>query len=201
MRWNDTGFLHRGRSHRACCAVALVLVSRAAGHLAQTDSQVAVINGASGNVGNTIALRDVLIPHPSHQAGGYPIGSTVPVLVDAVGFGGTYWVGKGALPRARLSVFDPHPRVGQGAAGTLGWIGAHGGDGISSGQAVRARAVWIDLDVMFPLPPDHRRRVVADGLDLTGWVPGMLKWWVRGSRGEWYGVVWVRRATAPEMFG
>ncbi len=74
---------------------------------------------------------------------------------------------------------------------TLGWIGAHGGEGITSGQAVRARAVWIDLDMMFPLPPDHRRRVVANGLDLTGRVPGMLKRWVRGSRGEWYGVVWV----------
>jgi hypothetical protein len=74
---------------------------------------------------------------------------------------------------------------------TLGWIGANGGEGITGGQAIRARAVWIDLDMMFPLPPDHRRRVVADGLDLTGRVPGMLKRWVRGSRGEWYGVVWV----------
>ena len=74
---------------------------------------------------------------------------------------------------------------------TLGWIGAHGGEGITGGQAVRARAVWIDLDVAFPLPPDHRRRVIPDGLELTGRVPGMLKRWVRGSRGEWYGVVWV----------
>ncbi|MGH3783783.1 MAG: hypothetical protein ACRDRO_24965 [Pseudonocardiaceae bacterium] len=74
---------------------------------------------------------------------------------------------------------------------TLGWIGAHGGEGITGGQGVRARAVWIDLDVVFPLPPDHRRRVIADGLVLTGRVPGMLKRWVRGSRGEWYGVVWV----------
>lgn len=75
---------------------------------------------------------------------------------------------------------------------TLGWIGAHGGEGITGGQVVRARAVWIDLDVAFPLPADHRRRVVADGLALTGRVPGMLKSWVRGSRSEWYGVVWVR---------
>ncbi|MBV9140964.1 MAG: hypothetical protein JO115_08590 [Pseudonocardiales bacterium] len=75
---------------------------------------------------------------------------------------------------------------------TLGWIGAHGGEGITGGQVVRARAVWIDLDVAFPLPPNHRRRVIAEGLDLTGRVPGMLKRWVRGSRGEWYGVVWVR---------
>jgi hypothetical protein len=74
---------------------------------------------------------------------------------------------------------------------TLGWIGAHGGEGITGSQAVRARAVWIDLDMAFPLPAGHRRRVVANGLVLTGRVPGMLKRWVRGSRGEWYGVVWV----------
>ena len=74
---------------------------------------------------------------------------------------------------------------------TLGWIGAHGGEGITGGQAIRARAVWIDLDVVFPLPAEHRRRVVADGLELTGQVPGMLKRWIRGSRGEWYGLVWV----------
>jgi hypothetical protein len=74
---------------------------------------------------------------------------------------------------------------------TLGWIGAHGGEGITGGPVVRARAVWIDLDVAFPLPTDHRQRVVTDGLELTGRVPGMLKRWVRGSRGEWYGVVWA----------
>ncbi len=74
---------------------------------------------------------------------------------------------------------------------TLGWIGAHGGEGITGSRVVRARAVWVDLDVAFPLSTGHRRRVVADGLDLTGRVPGMLKRWVRGSRGEWYGVVWV----------
>ncbi|MBV9060405.1 MAG: hypothetical protein JO296_08260 [Pseudonocardiales bacterium] len=74
---------------------------------------------------------------------------------------------------------------------TLGWIGAHGGEGITGGQAVRARPVWIDLDLAFPLSTGHRRRVVADGLILSGRVPGMLKRWVRGSRGEWYGLVWV----------
>ena len=74
---------------------------------------------------------------------------------------------------------------------TLGWIGAHGGEGITGGQVVRARAVWIDLDIAFPLPAGHRHRVVAEGLALTGRVPGLLKRWVRGSRGEWYGVVWA----------
>lgn len=74
---------------------------------------------------------------------------------------------------------------------TLGWIAAHGGEGITGGQVVRARAVWIDLDVAFPLPAGHRHRVIGEGLELTGRVPGMLKRWVRGSRGEWYGVVWA----------
>jgi hypothetical protein len=74
---------------------------------------------------------------------------------------------------------------------TLGWIGTHGGEGITADHVVRARAVWVDLDVAFPLPAGYRRRVVADGLCLTGRVPGTLKRWVRGSRGEWYGVVWV----------
>ena len=74
---------------------------------------------------------------------------------------------------------------------TLGWIGDRGGAGITGGPVVRARAVWVDLDVAFPLPVGHRRRVVADGLDLTGRAPGMLKRWVRGARGEWYGLVWL----------
>ena len=74
---------------------------------------------------------------------------------------------------------------------TLGWIGAHGGEGITGGQGIRAREVWVDLDVAFPLPAGHRRRVVAEGLDVTGRLPGMLKRWVRGSRGEWYGLVWL----------
>lgn len=74
---------------------------------------------------------------------------------------------------------------------TLGWIGAHGDEGVTGSHAVRARAVWVDLDVAFPLPTGHRRRVIADGLHLTGRVSGMLKRWVRGSRGEWYGVVYL----------
>jgi hypothetical protein len=71
----------------ACCAVALVLVSCAAGQIAQTDSQVAAVDGASGNVGNTIALRDVLIPYPPNPAGSYPIGSTVPVPLSIINQG------------------------------------------------------------------------------------------------------------------
>jgi hypothetical protein len=74
----------------------------------------------------------------------------------------------------------------------LGWIGANGGEGISVGSAVRARPVWVDLDIAFPLPSGHRRRVVADGLDLAGRAPGMLKRWVRGGRGEWLGLVYLQ---------
>jgi hypothetical protein len=95
-----------------------------------------------------------------------------------------------SLTQARSPALDPDKSIREQSV-TLGWIGAHGGEGITSGQVVRARAVWIDLDVAFPLPLNHRRRVVADGLDLTGRVAGTLKRWVRGSRGEWYGVVWV----------
>ena len=68
------------------CGVA-ALVGCSAGQIAQTDSQVAAVDGASGNVGNSIALRDVLIPYPPNQAGAYPAGSTVPVVLSIVNQG------------------------------------------------------------------------------------------------------------------
>ncbi|MBV8540551.1 MAG: copper chaperone PCu(A)C [Pseudonocardiales bacterium] len=68
----------------ACCAAALALVGCGAGQIAQTDSQVAAVDGAFGNVGSTIALRDVLIPYPHNQQGTYPAGSTVPVVLTIV---------------------------------------------------------------------------------------------------------------------
>lgn len=68
----------------ACCATALALVGCGAGQITQTDSQVAAVDGAFGNAGNTIALRDVLIPYPHGQQGTYPAGSTVPVLLTIV---------------------------------------------------------------------------------------------------------------------
>jgi hypothetical protein len=74
---------------------------------------------------------------------------------------------------------------------TLGWIGAHGGEGITASEVPRTRPVWVDLDMAFPLPGGHRPRLIADGLDVSGRVPGMLKRWVRGMRGEWYGLVWI----------
>ncbi len=70
-----------------CCAAVLALVGCGAGQITQTDSQVAAVNGAYGNVGSTIALRDVLIPYPSSPDGTYPAGSTVPVLLTIVNQG------------------------------------------------------------------------------------------------------------------
>ncbi|HET9118109.1 MAG TPA: hypothetical protein VFN75_08575, partial [Pseudonocardiaceae bacterium] len=53
----------------ACCAAVLALVGCGAGQITQTDSQVAAVNGAYGNAGSTIALRNVLIPYPSNPDG------------------------------------------------------------------------------------------------------------------------------------
>ena len=66
----------------ACCAAALALVGCGAGQITQTDSQFSAVDGAFGNVGNSIALRNVLIPYPHNQADSYPIGSSVPVLLS-----------------------------------------------------------------------------------------------------------------------
>ncbi|MBV9161338.1 MAG: copper chaperone PCu(A)C [Pseudonocardiales bacterium] len=71
----------------ACCAAALALVGCGAGQITQTDRQVAAVNGAFGNVGNAIALRDVLIPYPHNQQGTYPAGSTVPVVLTIINQG------------------------------------------------------------------------------------------------------------------
>ncbi|MGH3773869.1 MAG: copper chaperone PCu(A)C [Pseudonocardiaceae bacterium] len=68
----------------AFCAAAVALVGCGAGQIAQTDSQVAAVDGTFGNVGNAIALRDVLIPYPHNQRGTYPAGSTVPVVLTII---------------------------------------------------------------------------------------------------------------------
>ncbi|MFN2494396.1 MAG: copper chaperone PCu(A)C [Pseudonocardiaceae bacterium] len=70
----------------ACCAAVLALVGCGAGQVTQTDSQVAVIDGASGDVGR-IALRDVLIPYPDAGHGSYPVGSNVPLRFTIVNQG------------------------------------------------------------------------------------------------------------------
>jgi copper(I)-binding protein len=71
----------------ACCATAAALVGCSAGQITQTDSQVAAVDGANGNVGTNIALRDVLIPFPPSRDGTYPAGSNVPVLLTLVNQG------------------------------------------------------------------------------------------------------------------
>jgi copper(I)-binding protein len=71
----------------ACCAAALALVGCGAGQLTQTDNQIAAVDGAYGNIGNSIALRDVLLPYPSTPTGTYPAGSTVPVVLTIINQG------------------------------------------------------------------------------------------------------------------
>jgi copper(I)-binding protein len=71
----------------ACCAAALALVGCGAGQITQTDTQVAAVNGTSGDVGPFIALRDVLLPSPAYPAGTYPVGSAVPVVVTIINGG------------------------------------------------------------------------------------------------------------------
>jgi copper(I)-binding protein len=86
-----------------CCVcaltVALSVVGCAAGQITQTDRQVAAVDGASGNVGNAIALRDVYIPFPSNKDGTYPAGSTVPVILTVIN--------QGNSPDELISVSSP----------------------------------------------------------------------------------------------
>ncbi|MGH3865608.1 MAG: copper chaperone PCu(A)C [Pseudonocardiaceae bacterium] len=71
----------------ACCAAALALVGCGAGQITQTDRQVAAVDGAFGNAGNAIALREVLIPYPHDQQGTYPAGSAVPMVLTIINQG------------------------------------------------------------------------------------------------------------------
>jgi periplasmic copper chaperone A len=75
----------------ACCVCALTvvlpLVGCSAGQITQTDRQVAAVDGAFGNVGNSIALRNVFIPFPPNKDGTYPAGSTVPVILTIINQG------------------------------------------------------------------------------------------------------------------
>jgi hypothetical protein len=70
-----------------CCAAAATLVGCGAGQITQTDKQISAVDGAFGNVGNAIALRDVLLPYPPNPTGTYPAGSTVPVVLAIVNQG------------------------------------------------------------------------------------------------------------------
>ncbi len=71
----------------ACCAAALALAGCGAGQITQTDRQVAAVDGVSGDVGASIALRDVQISFPGNTNGTYPTGSTVPVLFTIINQG------------------------------------------------------------------------------------------------------------------
>lgn len=68
----------------AGCLAVLSLAGCAAGQITQTDNQVAAVDGAFADVGNAIALREVLIPYPPNQQGTYPAGSAVPVLLTII---------------------------------------------------------------------------------------------------------------------
>lgn len=83
----------------ACCIAALALVGCSAGQITQTDHQVAAVDGISGNVGDSIALRNVLIPYPRNATGSYPAGSAVPVLLAIVN--------QGASPDELIGVTSP----------------------------------------------------------------------------------------------
>lgn len=49
--------------------------------------------------------------------------------------------------------------------------------------------VRVRLDTLYPRHPDTPRRVVPDGLDVTGNAHGRLTGWFRTVDGDWLGVV------------
>jgi copper(I)-binding protein len=58
-----------------------------AGQVTQTASETAAVTGASADAGRSIALRNVWIPFPPDRTGGYPAGSSVPVVATIVNYG------------------------------------------------------------------------------------------------------------------
>lgn len=50
-------------------------------------------------------------------------------------------------------------------------------------------AVWVRLDYICIRPDAAPHKVVPDGLDMTGAVPGLLRRWHRTVNGDWLGVV------------
>ncbi|HEY6423247.1 MAG TPA: hypothetical protein VIY28_08410 [Pseudonocardiaceae bacterium] len=86
----------------ACCTTAAV-AGCGAGQITQTDRQVAAVDGAYGDVGKNIALRNVLIPYPHNAQGVYPAGSSVPVMLTIIN--------QGELPDELIAVTTP--TVGQ----------------------------------------------------------------------------------------
>lgn len=51
-------------------------------------------------------------------------------------------------------------------------------------------SVWVQLDAVYPHPPDAPQTSVPDGWDLVGAVPGVLlsRSWIRSARGMWLAV-------------
>jgi periplasmic copper chaperone A len=81
--------MDHGAGRVAVCLVAgLALTGCGAGQIAQTATQQAAVDGASGEAGDAIALRDVLIPTAPNPSGSYPAGSNVPVLATIANSGG-----------------------------------------------------------------------------------------------------------------
>jgi hypothetical protein len=69
-----------------CLALGLALAGCGAGQESQTASQLGPGNGAVGDAGHTIALRDVWIPYPADHRD-YPSGANVPVVATIVNHG------------------------------------------------------------------------------------------------------------------
>ena len=67
---------------------ALALTGCGAGQIAHTATQQAAVDGASGDAGDDIALRGVLMPSSPNPSGSYPVGSNVPVLATIINSGG-----------------------------------------------------------------------------------------------------------------
>jgi hypothetical protein len=80
-RGRDAGRLTVAARIIICCALVLALVGCAGN---QTGFDMPAVDGTFGDVGNTIALRDVLIPNPRTPHEVYPTGPTVPVLLAIV---------------------------------------------------------------------------------------------------------------------
>ena len=53
-------------------AAALALVGCAEGQISQTSREFSAVDGTFGDVGNSLALRDVLIPYPANPNGQLP---------------------------------------------------------------------------------------------------------------------------------
>lgn len=67
--------------------ISYVVALAVVGCANQTTPDVSAVDGAFGNAGSTIALRDVLIPNPHTPQEAYGAGSTVPVLLAIVNQG------------------------------------------------------------------------------------------------------------------